>query len=62
VELDELPYLGNYVEIEGPSEKDVESVRRSLGLENLPLIKTGYISMLAGYLEEHKIKDRQIRF
>jgi adenylate cyclase, class 2 len=62
VELDELPYLGNYVEIEGPSEKDVESVRRSLGLENLPLIKTGYISMLSRYLEEHKIKDRQIRF
>jgi adenylate cyclase class 2 len=62
VELDELPYLGSYVEIEGPGEKDVESVRRLLGLEQLPLIKTGYISMLARYVEEHGIKDREIRF
>jgi len=61
VDLDELPYLGAYVEIEGPSEKAVDDVRRSLGLENLPLIKTGYISMLAKYLEEHQIKDRHIK-
>ncbi|HEX4054568.1 MAG TPA: class IV adenylate cyclase [Tepidisphaeraceae bacterium] len=62
VELDELPYLGAYVEIEGPGEKTVDAVRHSLGLENLPLIATGYISLLARYLEEHQIKDRQIRF
>ncbi len=62
VDLDELPYLGTYVEIEGPGESAVDAVRRSLGLEKLPLIKTGYISMLAKYLDEHQIKDRQIRF
>jgi adenylate cyclase class 2 len=62
VDLDELPYLGNYVEIEGPGEKDVESVRRSLGLEDLPVIKTGYISMLARYVEEHGIEGQEIRF
>jgi adenylate cyclase, class 2 len=61
VVLDELPYLGTYVEIEGPTEAAVDAVRRSLGMENLPVIKTGYISMLAKYLEEHKIKDRHIR-
>ncbi|MGD0540723.1 MAG: class IV adenylate cyclase [Tepidisphaeraceae bacterium] len=62
VDLDELPYLGAYVEIEGPAERDVDAVRRLLGLENLPVIKTGYISMLAKYLEQHQIKERQIRF
>ncbi|MGD0461717.1 MAG: class IV adenylate cyclase [Tepidisphaeraceae bacterium] len=62
VDLDELPYLGAYVEIEGPGASVVDAVRRRLGLENLPVIKTGYISMLARYLEEHQIKDRQIRF
>jgi adenylate cyclase class 2 len=62
VDLDELPYLGSYVEIEGPGESEVEKVRRSLGMEKEPVIKTGYISMLAKYLEEHQIKDRQIRF
>lgn len=62
VELDELPYLGAYVEIEGPGETIVDAVRHSLGLENLPLITTGYISMLARYLEQHQIQDRQIGF
>ncbi len=62
VDLDELPYLGAYVEIEGPGESAVDAVRRCLGLENLPVIKTGYISMLAKYLERHQIEERQIRF
>jgi adenylate cyclase class 2 len=62
VDLDELPYLGDYVEIEGPGDGAVDAVRRSLNLEDLPLISTGYISMLARYVEEHQIRDPQIRF
>jgi len=61
VELDEMPYLGTYVEIEGKSEKIIAAARQSLGLANLPLISTGYISLLSRYLEEHQIKDRHIR-
>jgi adenylate cyclase, class 2 len=62
VDLDELPYLGFYVEIEGPGEAPVMAARKSLGLSDLPLISTGYISLLARYLEQNQIKQREIRF
>ena len=68
VALDELPYLGTYVEIEGKSAsdvtaaRDVSAARQALGLADLPLISIGYVSILARYLEQHQINDRQIRF
>jgi adenylate cyclase, class 2 len=61
VELDELPYLGTYVEIEG-EERAIPVVREKLGLAGVPLISTGYISLLWRYLEEHRITNREIRF
>ncbi len=62
IALDEMPYLGTYVEIEGKSEGSISAARASLGLSELPLISTGYISLLSRYLEEHGIGDREIRF
>jgi adenylate cyclase class 2 len=62
VELDEMPYLGTFVEIEGKTEEKIGQVRRKLELEGLPLISTGYIALLSRYLQEHKIGERQIRF
>ena len=38
VALDELPLLGTFVEIEGPSEKKIADVQKKLGLEDLPHI------------------------
>jgi adenylate cyclase class 2 len=61
IALDEMPYLGTFVEIEGKTEKIVAAAREALGLANLPPISTGYISLLSRYLEEHQIKDRDIR-
>ena len=61
VALDELPYLGTYVEIEG-KERDIPIVREKLGLAGVPLISTGYISLLWRYLEDHKIANREITF
>lgn len=52
IELDELPILGRFVEIEGPDEATVMRVRDQLGLSDLPPIKTGYISMLTRHLKE----------
>lgn len=62
VVLDEVPYLGSFVEIEGKDEASISAARDALGLGNLPLISTGYISLLSRYLEERRITDREIRF
>ena len=53
IELDEVPLLGHYIEIEGPSDASVMRVRQTLGLAHLPLIKTSYIAMLISHLQEH---------
>ncbi|HEX4792378.1 MAG TPA: class IV adenylate cyclase [Humisphaera sp.] len=62
VDLDELPYLGTYVEVEGPSEQAVMRVRQTLGLSDRPLIKAGYVSMLSSYLQERGKNQREIKF
>ena len=62
VELDELPYLGTYVEIEGPDEKTVFHVREMLKLSDRALIKYGYVAMLSGYLQERGISKVDIQF
>ncbi|MGA2442850.1 MAG: class IV adenylate cyclase [Tepidisphaeraceae bacterium] len=60
--LDELPYLGTFVEIEGETERNVSSALDALGLAELPLISSGYVSLMARYLEQHQINDRHVRF
>lgn len=62
IELDEVPYLGTYVEVEGPDPNCVMKVREALGLSNEPMIKTGYVSMLMKYMEDHVITSRTIEF
>jgi adenylate cyclase, class 2 len=62
VELDELPILGRFVEIEGPEEASVMRVREALGLAMLPLIKTGYITMLAHHLKQTADARQSITF
>jgi len=47
VALDELPLLGNFVEIEGPDDKRITGVQRDLGLSDLPHIKESYASLVA---------------
>jgi predicted adenylyl cyclase CyaB len=61
IELDELPHLGTYVEIEGPDEKSVIAVLKQLGLSDRPLIKSSYVAMLQTYLDEHGVTDRFIK-
>lgn len=52
VELDEIPHLGKFVEIEGPSDEAVMNVRQKLRLASLTLIKTSYVAMLSAHLQE----------
>jgi adenylate cyclase class 2 len=62
VELDELPHLGTFVEIEGPSEDVVLNVRQKLALSGRPHIAESYIAMLAKHLERQDIAERVIEF
>lgn len=62
VELDTLPRLGSFVEIEGPSEPQIQRVRESLGLAQLPLETSGYASMLVRELEAKGVRDRVVKF
>jgi adenylate cyclase, class 2 len=62
IELDELPYLGTFVEIEGPKEQIVLKVRESLHLGARPLIKASYIALLMTHLQEKGITDRVVTF
>ena len=62
IELDELPLLGRFVEIEGPDEATVMQVRQQLGLSDSPLIQTGYITMLSRLLHDRQDDRKSITF
>jgi adenylate cyclase class 2 len=62
VELDELPHLGPFVEIEGPKDEAVMKVRESLQLADRPLIKASYIAMLMTHLQERGESLRDVVF
>jgi len=47
VTLDELPHLGWFVEIEGPTEKAVRACLEGLGLADEPLVADDYIALLS---------------
>ncbi|MEX0653091.1 MAG: class IV adenylate cyclase [Phycisphaeraceae bacterium] len=62
VELDVLPYLGAFIEIEGPSDEAVLGVREKLGLNDTPLIRASYIAMLMSYIRENQLRTQSVRF
>lgn len=47
IELDELPRLGHWIEIEAGAAATVESVRAMLGLTNEPLVSETYVELAA---------------
>lgn len=60
VEIDTLPYLGDFVEIEGPSDEVILAVREKLGLQHLPMIRASYIAMLQTHLAEKRMKVEHV--
>jgi adenylate cyclase class 2 len=52
VALDQLPLLGNFVEIEGPDEKKITTVQKNLGLTDLPHIAKSYASLTKERLQQ----------
>lgn len=47
VELDEVPELGTFVEIEGPDEATVARAQASIGLPETALVRESYVSMVS---------------
>ncbi len=62
VELDEVPYLGCYVEIEGPSEQAVGHVQEQIGLGHLSHEPQSYIALLVAHCESHNLPTVPILF
>lgn len=62
IELDEMPVLGYFVEIEGPDDETVLRVRERLSLSDEPMIKSSYVSMLWSHLADREMSERHITF
>ena len=62
IELDEVPMLGRFVEIEGPDETKVLAVRKKLGLDGEPLVRESYISMLRQHVEAEGMNMEHVGF
>ncbi len=62
VELDRLPHLGDFVEIEGPDDEAVLAVRRKLGLADEPLVAASYIALLSDYLGSRGLSGSHVAF
>ena len=62
VELDELPLLGNFVEIEGPDEKTIHQVQQRIGLSEHRHIETSYLSLLSDFCRRTGSSSRRVCF
>jgi adenylate cyclase class 2 len=52
VALDQLPLLGDFVEIEGPDEEKIATAQEKLGLSDLSHIAKSYAALMAQKLKE----------
>ena len=62
IDLDELPLIGKFVEIEGPDDESIEAIRKKLGLEHLQHIEHSYAHLLEEKLVQLGKSDREIYF
>ena len=61
IELDELPLIGCFVEVEGPSERAIAAARRKLSLEGRPILRP-YVELLAEHCRKNRLPCREIVF
>lgn len=62
IELDEVPHLGFFVEIEGPDEPTITALQKKLGLDQLPPVKTSYIGLLVQWMKAQGGKNCDFHF
>ena len=56
IALDELPLLGNFVEIEGPNDRKIAEVQKDLGLSDLLHIPESYATLMEKKLHQSKLQ------
>ena len=62
VVLDDMPCLGWFVEVEGPTEEAVFAVLNDVGLGGEPTIRRSYIKMLRAYLASRGLDPTRASF
>ena len=62
VELDALPELGSFVEIEGASEAEVIRVREKLGLVDVAVVAKTYPDLVAHHLSDRGHGETTLKF
>ena len=62
IELDTLPELGSYVEIECASESAVLRMQKRLGMESAALIVASYPDVVSRYLSEQPGRPKILTF
>ena len=62
VELDLLPELGSFVEIECPSEADVMRLREKLGLANVEPVTPTYADIVSHHLSDRGNRETTLTF
>jgi len=60
VELDEPPHLGRFVEIEGPDEATINTVRTELGLSQAEPVADSYVRLMMNYCAAHGLNERVV--
>ena len=61
VELDQLPLLGCFVEVEGPGQRAITATCDELGLHGEPIM-VSYVRLLAEHCREHGLDYREVTF
>ena len=62
VELDELPHLGSFVEIEGATQAEVLKIREKLGLSAIAPITQTYADLVSHYLSDRGTREHVLTF
>ena len=57
IELDQLPRLGLFVEVEGPDDDAIRSVAAAIGLGDAPHVRESYVRMLMAHCDAHGMSD-----
>ncbi len=61
IELDEPPYLGCFVEIEGADEQTIRGVQKELQLDTFSDVSPSYVHLLMDYCKANDIVSRNLQ-